>query len=62
MGTDGKLPKGIPSLLSSYLLRDERVRFSQASDLTPERRFGPSYIAVTDIRIVVFAGFDTGGL
>jgi ATP-binding cassette subfamily B protein len=56
MGDNGELPKEILSLVSGHLQRDERVLFHQASDLTPDRRFGLCYIVVTNTGIIVFNG------
>ncbi|HUU69533.1 MAG TPA: ABC transporter ATP-binding protein [Planctomycetota bacterium] len=53
MHLNSPLPSEVSSRIQSLLRTEETVRFSLASDLTLDRKFGSSYIAVTDNHVVV---------
>lgn len=53
MKLDHKLPDKEAKRLAELIGQDETVRYSLASDLTLDRRFGKSYIVVTDRQIAV---------
>jgi len=50
---DGKLPAEVLKLLSPHIEKDEKILYSQGSDLGPDRRFGENYLVVTNTRVAV---------
>jgi len=50
---DGKLPEEVLKLLSPHIEKDEKILYSQGSDLSPDRRFGESYLVITNTRVAV---------
>ena len=53
MKLNTKFPVSEMQKLGELVGKDESIRYALASDLTLDRRFGQSFIAVTDKRIVV---------
>jgi len=53
MQLNSPLPAEVSSRIQDLLRPGEKVRFSLASDLTLDRTFGSSYVAVTDHHVVV---------
>jgi len=50
---DGKLPDEVLKHLSPHIEKDEKILYSQGSDLTLDRRFGETYLVITTARLAV---------
>jgi len=53
MQFNGRIPAAIAEKFARVIPAGEEIRISMASDLTLDRQFGESYIAVTDKRVAV---------
>ena len=53
MKLNDKLPKNHKTVLSKLIDGNEQIRFSLASDLTANRKFGENFVVVTNNKIVV---------
>jgi ATP-binding cassette subfamily B protein len=50
---NGSLPDDVLKVLSPHIEKDEKILYAQGSDLTPDRRFGETYLVVTRSRVAV---------
>ena len=50
---DGRLPDEVLKLLSPEIGKDEKILYSQGSDLTLDRRFGETYLVITTARLAI---------